>query len=284
MSNRPDSSAATTRAGDDTVIDLRDAAPQRRPSLSMVYGGGGAVGIAWHIGVIDALRDAGLAVSSAPSIGTSAGSWACGAARLGIGFDQFAAFGELNLPDRRSGLLSELARDVFGDARIEGAWISVTALPTMRRHLLDSRRHALADLIAASSAVPGVFAPHTIGGTQYVDGGVRSMASADAAPDADLLVASLPIGGPLFGPVGRAFERTTRRALASWRARHGGATIVLRPGRTFANAVGRSPGAMMDVELAKTVYPIAYDTASRRLHKRLFTIDAERDRGELVSA
>ena len=149
-----------------------------------------------------------------------------------------------------------------------------TALPTMRRHLLDARRHDLADLIAASSAVPGVFAPHQIAGTQYVDGGVRSMASADTAADADILVASLPIAGPLFGPVGRAFERTTRRALARWRARHDGTTIVLRPGREFASAVGRNPGAMMDVELAKTLYPIAYSTVARRLDTRLTQLHA----------
>lgn len=243
----------------------------------MVYGGGGAVGIAWHVGVIDALRDAGLPVASAPAIGTSAGSWACGAARLGLGFEEFERFGELELPDRRPGLLHGLAHQVFGDARIDEAWIAVTALPTMRRQLLSSGRFALADLIAASSAVPGVFSPHQVGSTQYVDGGVRSMASADAAPAAELLVASLPIAGPLFGPVGRAFERAARRALASWRSRHGGATIVLRPGRTFANAVGRSPGAVMDVELAKTVYPLAYDTAARRLERRLQRLSAERD-------
>lgn len=266
------------------VIDLRtgrssgSAARREGPApLAMVYGGGGAVGIAWHIGVIDALRDAGLPVGAAPSIGTSAGSWACGAARLGLGFDAFNRFGELNLPDRSPGLLHDLARQVVGDARIGDAWISVTALPTMRRRLLDSSRFALADLIAASSAVPGVFSPHQIDDTQYVDGGVRSMASADAAPAAQLLVASLPIAGPLFGPVGRAFERTTRRALTAWRSRHGGATMVLRPGRTFANAVGRRPGAVMDVELAKRVYPIAYDTAARRLERRLARIGTERD-------
>ena len=244
----------------------------------MVYGGGGAVGIAWHIAVIDALRNAGLPVQSAPSIGTSAGSWACGAARLGIGFEQFAAFGELSLPDRRPGLLATMASEIFGTARMDDVWVSVTALPTMRRHLLDASRHDLADLIAASSAVPGVFAPHQIGGRQYVDGGVRSMASADAAPGADLLIASLPIAGPLFGPVGRAFERTTRRAVDRWRTRHGGTTIVLRPGRRFAAAVGRSPGNMMDVELAKTLYPIAYDTVSRRLDRRLTDITECRTR------
>src|SRR4051794_12283077 len=161
------------------VIDLRERrtadAAASRPALVMVYGGGGAVGIAWHVGVISALRDAGLPVADAPCIGTSAGSWACGAARLGLGFDEFMFFPDLNLPDRRQGLLAELARSVFGDVRIDDAWISATALPTMRRHLLDSRRHDLADLIAVSSAVPGVFAPHQVGATQYVDGGVRSM-------------------------------------------------------------------------------------------------------------
>ncbi len=270
-----------TAAAEETVVDLREPAPPStlqnvalRPRLSMVYGGGGAVGIAWHVAVIDALRDAGLPVQDAPSIGTSAGSWACGAARLGLGFEEFSRFGELALPDRRPGLLAGMAREIFGSTRTNDVRVSVTALPTMRRHLLDARRHDLADLIAASSAVPGVFAPHQIAGTQYVDGGVRSMASADTAAVADILVASLPIAGPLFGPVGRAFERTTRRALARWRARHDGTTIVLRPGREFASAVGRNPGAMMDVELAKTLYPIAYSTVARRLDTRLQQLQA----------
>lgn len=278
----PHRSAATLadHAETETVVDLRDHRPTTRiepagrTRLSMVYGGGGAVGIAWHIGVIDALRVAGLPVAEAPSIGTSAGSWACGAARLGLGFEEFTRFGELNVPDRSPGLLAGMAREIFGSERTHGVSISVTALPTMRRHLLDAHRHDLADLIAASSAVPGLFAPHQIAGTQYVDGGVRSMASADTAADAEILVASLPIAGPLFGLVGRAFERTTRQALGRWRARHRGATIVLRPGREFASAVGRNPRGIMDVELAKRLYPIAYDTASRRLETRLGQLDS----------
>lgn len=277
----PVSNPAAVTAAQENVIALRGPAQpgnrrpsEHRPTLSMVYGGGGAVGIAWHVAVIDALRDAGLPVQYAPSIGTSAGSWACGAARLGLGFDEFARFGELNLPDRRPGLLALMAREIFGNARADGVRVSVTALPTMRRHLLDARRHDLADLIAASSAVPGVFAPHPIAGIQYVDGGVRSMASAETAADADILVASLPIAGPLFGPIGRAFEHTTRRALSRWRDRHHGTTIVLRPGHEFAAAVGRKPGAMMDVELAKGLYPIAYSTAARRLDLRLTQMQA----------
>lgn len=227
------------------------------------------MGIAWHLGVIEALRLHGLDPAHAPLIGTSAGSWACAAARLDLGFDDFAALGEVSVPDRRPGLLHDIASQLLGDATALGVRISAVALPSMRRHLLHAHEHRLADLIAASSAVPGIFAPHRIGGTTFVDGGVRSMASAQDAEPSDVLVASLPIGGPLFGPVGHAMEHTARRALARWRQEHAGTTIVLRPGRRFAEAVGHHPRSLMDVELARRVYPIAVDTAARRLEKRL---------------
>jgi len=257
----------------------------RRPELGVVFGGGGAVGIAWHLGVIEALERAGLAVRAAPVLGTSAGSWACAAARFGLGFEEFAGIGDVSVPDRRPGLLHDLAASLLGDVHADAVAVSVVALPTMRRHLLDGGTHRLADLIAASSAVPGLFSPHRIDGTQYVDGGVRSMASAAHAVDSDVLVASLPIAGPLFGPIGRAFEVASRRALSQWRASHGGSTIVLRPGRRFAEAVGSRPRALMDVELARRVYPIAYDTAARRLDRRLSEIAVrEADSPDAVAA
>ena len=80
---------AASFAPNERVLDISEfAMPKARertplggdPTISMVYGGGGAMGIAWHIAVIDALRSLGLPVGTAPSIGTSAGSWACGAA------------------------------------------------------------------------------------------------------------------------------------------------------------------------------------------------------------
>ena len=242
---------------------------RHRHRLGVVFGGGGAVGIAWHLGVIDALERAGLPVTDAPLIGTSAGAWACAAARLRLGFEEFASLGDIEVPDRRPGLLHDLATDLLGDATAVGVRISAVAIPAMRRHLLHGHEHRLADLIAASSAVPGVFSPHRIGTTTYIDGGIRSMASAQDAEPSEILVASLPIGGPLFGPVGHAMEHATRRALARWRHHHGGTTIVLRPGRRFVEAVGHRPRALMDVELARRVYPIAYDTAARRLDRRL---------------
>ena len=255
---------------DDAVIDLRTPHPDsRRAPMSVVYGGGGAVGIAWHLAVIEALRDVGLDPTDAPCIGTSAGSWACGAARQGLGIADFSDLGELELPDRRPGVLRDIAAEVFGEAHIDGAAISVVSVPNMQRRLVDSRHYPIADLVAASSAVPGVFSPHPLGRTNYVDGGVRSIASAASAPAADLLVASLPLAGHLFGAVGRTLERNGRRAVTQWRRRHGGSTIVLRPGRRVAAIIGRRPSALMDVDLAHRVFPAAYETVRERLEIRL---------------
>lgn len=253
-----------------TVIDLRDVRDESsvRPPVGLVFGGGGAFGIAWHVAVIDALRDHGFALDNAPALGTSAGSWACAALRLGLGFDEFSAIGTLNVPDRSPGLLAGIARDLVGDARAEGVRISAVEVPRMRRRLLDGAHHPLADLMAASSAVPGLFASHPIGGVAHVDGGVRSMASADHSVPVDLLVASLPIAGSLFGPVGRIMESTSRAALSRWKSRTGGSTLVLRPGKRLAALIGLRPGAMFDIELAKRVYPMAYDQVSERLEAR----------------
>jgi hypothetical protein len=99
------------------------------------------------------------------------------------------------------------------------------------------------------------------------------MAAAHASGPAELLVASLPVAGPLFGAVGRAFEHTTRRALARWRIRHGGTTLVLRPGRRVAALVGSRPANMMSTTVALEVYPVALETVTRRLERRLAQID-----------
>lgn len=52
---------------------------------------------------------------------------------------------------------------------------------------------ALVDAVAASCAVPGVWPPVTIGGTRYVDGGVRSLNNVDLASGYDrvLVIASV---------------------------------------------------------------------------------------------
>lgn len=51
----------------------------------------------------------------------------------------------------------------------------------------------LVDAVGASCAVPLVYPPVTIHGRRYVDGGVRSVANADVAPDFDPVVVLAPI-------------------------------------------------------------------------------------------
>lgn len=52
---------------------------------------------------------------------------------------------------------------------------------------------SLTDAVAASSAVPGVWPPVSIGGHRYIDGGVRSIANADLAVGADRVLIILPM-------------------------------------------------------------------------------------------
>jgi NTE family protein len=51
----------------------------------------------------------------------------------------------------------------------------------------------LVDAVAASSAVPGVWPPVTIGGRRYIDGGVRSFANADLASGHDRVLVVVPL-------------------------------------------------------------------------------------------
>ncbi|WP_227982265.1 patatin-like phospholipase family protein [Nocardia spumae] len=59
---------------------------------------------------------------------------------------------------------------------------------------------SLAQALAASTAVPGVFPPIPIAGSRYIDGGVRSALNADVATGADTVV--------IMEPLAHLFPRT----------------------------------------------------------------------------
>src|SRR3954447_27022367 len=59
-----------------------------RPRIAAVYGGGGPLGIAYGLGVVDALLAAGVPLRTAPSLGTSAGSWVASCLATGATFEQ----------------------------------------------------------------------------------------------------------------------------------------------------------------------------------------------------
>lgn len=62
----------------------------------------------------------------------------------------------------------------------------------------DGAEATLGQAVAASSAVPGFFAPMTIGGAEYVDGGLRSTTHADllAGLEFDLVIVSSAMSAP----------------------------------------------------------------------------------------
>jgi len=235
-----------------------------RHPLAMVYGGGGVFGIAYTSGVAAGLTDNGIDVASAPSLGTSAGSWTASALALGMEYDDFADVRSPTVPNMRPGVLVEIARELFGDASHHLVSVSAMCVRTRRRHILDGGAYPLADLVAASSAVPGLLPPHRIEGRLYVDGGMWSATSVDAAAEADHVIVVAPLAGSVLGPMGRTAGFLLERELQRWRGRHPDSTVhLIRPNREIARLAGRNPLGLFDDERARNVYPLAYEQGMR---------------------
>jgi NTE family protein len=82
----------------------------------------------------------------------------------------------------------------------DGSWpatrLLVTAVEaeTGRAHVFDaSSGVSLIDAVAASCAVPLTWPPMTVGGTRYIDGGMRSVANVDLAVGTDPVVVLAPV-------------------------------------------------------------------------------------------
>jgi NTE family protein len=97
----------------------------------------------------------------------------------------------------------------------------------------------LADAIAASGALPGVWAPIEIGGRHYMDGGMYSTDNADLAANFDrVLVIALRAGNPRLPLVG--IEDTTR-ALAH--------AFVIQPDDASQAALASVGGNVLDPDV-----------------------------------
>lgn len=241
----------------DVELDGSPSVVEGLHPLSMVYGGGGVFGIAFGAGVAHGLAGTGIPVATAPSLGTSAGSWVASAIALGLEYEDFQDLESPSVPTRHP-VLHQRASELFGDATHHLVSVSAVCLRSRRRHILDGGRYRLADLAAASSAVPGLFPPHRIDGRLYVDGGMWSVTSIDAAADAEQVIVIAPLAGPVMGPMGRSAGFMLARELDTWRNRHEGRTItMIRPTRAIARLAGRNPLALFDSDRARQVYPLA---------------------------
>ena len=238
-----------------------------RPELTVAFGGGGPFGIAYGLGVADALRDRGLSWDGVGMLGTSAGSWVASCLATGVEFADLCVVPQLRLPSLKPGLLRGIATEIFGDARSPAVTAAAVRLTTGRRALLSGGTHRLADIIAASSAVPGLFAPARVAGGFYVDGGVRSLVSADHAVAARNLLVVAPIAGPMFGPGGRAMEHKLRNEMTRWQVATCGNVHLLRPNADIAS-LARHPLQLFDKGRAVTAYEMAHAQATRLLDER----------------
>lgn len=214
---------------------------------TLVLGGGGVAGIAWHTGFLHGLAGSGLDVTDADLVvGTSAGATV--AAQLGNGLPLETWYRrqvdpELQNTERRpSGmsvaelweamarLLEEVADPVQRRRRIGALALANDTVPeSVRREVVAGRlaRHSwperpialvavdavtgerrvfdatsgvdLVDAVAASSAVPGIWPPVTIGGVRYIDGGVYSACNADLAEGSQRVLVLAPMADPALG-------------------------------------------------------------------------------------
>jgi len=159
--------------------------PPRLPRLGLALGGGAARGFA-HIGVIQALEEAGIRPDLV--VGTSAGSlvaalYASGKRapeliRLADSMDE-ASITDWAFPGRgliRGEALARFVREHTGARTIEQMALPLGIVATD----LDSgapilfQRGDAGIAVRASSAVPAVFQPVKIGSREYVDGGLVS--------------------------------------------------------------------------------------------------------------
>ena len=169
-----------------------------------------------------------------------------------------------SVPSVRAGVLAEIARLVFGESTHPLVSVSAVTVRGRRRHILDGGVYPLADLVAASSAVPGLLPPHRIDGRLYVDGGMWSATSVDAAEEAARVIVVAPLAGRVMGPMGRVAGALLERELDRWQQRHSEASIhMIRPNREMSKIVGVRPLALFDAERARTIYPLAYEQGAR---------------------
>lgn len=237
------------------------------PWLSVVFGGGGPFGIAYALGVVDALARDGVPVAEADMLGTSAGAWVAACLATGLRYERLCDVPQIRVPNAKPGLLRGVASDLFGDVASQQVTGCAVRFPSARRVFMSGEDHTLADIVAASSAVPALFPPVRLGRSWYVDGGVRSLASADHARQASHLLVVAPIAGPMFGPAGRTMELMLRNELRRWQQATGGKTHLVRPNARIA-ALTRHPLHLFDMARARDAYPLAYAQARRLLAER----------------
>jgi NTE family protein len=270
--------------------------------LGLVLGAGGSTGHGFHCGALAALADVcGLdAVGVDLIVGTSAGSSVGALVRAGLGGPDLAARACGDPPSPRlSALIDRIGPPLRraltpptpparGPASIRGLmtaglrpWdarvgaVAAAALPpgsVAENPVARSMRAVFASAVSASCAIPGWFAPVTIGGARYVDGGAWSPTNADVAADAGLdgVIVTSPMSAPpavasrLLDGAARMLHAGYLRAEVARLRRRGAAVMVIEPTAADLEVMGRNP---MDASrLAAVTRQVRASVAERLTH------------------
>jgi NTE family protein len=221
-------------------------APRRPPEAGgngarAAHPGGPAGGLA-----AAAREAAGRVTSYAAVAAAPIGALALSAAAPGGALMRAAV---LNRLPRPNGSNRRLERDVD---KLNAAWdgrFRVCAVDRRRGRRVvfgapGAPRVTVAEAVAASCAVPWLFAPVRIGDREYVDGGVWSPTNLDVAPagaGTEVLCLTPTGGAALPRPVWRALKaagRTAAELEASALRRRGARVRIVGPDRTAAEAMG----------------------------------------------
>jgi len=154
-------------------------------SIGIALGGGGARGFA-HLGVLRALREAGVPIDAVA--GTSMGAVIGALSAMGLDYETVLDMSEKvfvrGRPHReftvpvfsiiRSRKLDRLIHSVYGDAEIEDLWLPFTCISSnlTTTEMVTHRRGSVWKAVRASASLPGVFVPVIDGHDLLVDGGV----------------------------------------------------------------------------------------------------------------
>ena len=178
--------------------------PKRPPKIGLALGGGAARGFA-HVGVIQALEEAGIKVDLVT--GTSAGSLVAAIYASGKNGAQLQAVAE----GMEEASITDWTLPFFGRGMMRGEALARYVNQQVNNKLIESmviplgivatdlrtgqgalfRQGDTGLMVRASSAVPSVFTPVKVGAAEYVDGGLVSPVPVRYARQmgADLIIA-----------------------------------------------------------------------------------------------
>jgi NTE family protein len=116
-------------------------------------------------------------------------------------------------PVRRAVVAGRLPSDHWPEQRM--ATVAIDAVTGDRRVFERGSGVGLVDAVAASSAVPGIWPPVTIGDARYVDGGMYSSCNADLAVGYDRVLVLAPMADAALADQVAAVEEAGRAAVVS---------------------------------------------------------------------